>query len=332
MNTSGRIGWIDTTRGLSMIAILLFHTEVYYAGYDVINYGFYVGNVLMTFFFVSGYLFFRAESPVRSFSFRHKLASILRGIVMPYFIFASAMAVPKAIAHDSLTSFTDIAMGIVCGRASWFVTALAVAEALFTIAVSLSERYRMTWITPVLCLISLVAAIYTKCDALLIWNTDIALMAVAYLYFGYLYHKHEAFINRHIPPTALLPVAAVLLFLKWYEHSQGLSMLVFPLNVTSFPVFFADTVLAIVLIISIGRALPSCRFISFVGRNSIVYYFLCGGIPLITAAVMRKAGMPYNGNYLFIVVAFIIVCAATTVVTWVIMRYIPFVTGRKGRV
>ena len=30
-----RVGWIDFLRGISMILILVFHTEVYYKEYDV---------------------------------------------------------------------------------------------------------------------------------------------------------------------------------------------------------------------------------------------------------------------------------------------------------
>lgn len=52
-----RITWIDLLRGFSMMAILWFHTEVYYAGSDVIPYVLYVDNVLAVFFFISGYLF-----------------------------------------------------------------------------------------------------------------------------------------------------------------------------------------------------------------------------------------------------------------------------------
>lgn len=33
-----RVGWIDFLRGISMIAILIFHTEVYYKEYDVTPY------------------------------------------------------------------------------------------------------------------------------------------------------------------------------------------------------------------------------------------------------------------------------------------------------
>ena len=46
--------WIDSLRGICMIAILLDHTELYYTGVNIIDYNIYVANVLVLFFILSG--------------------------------------------------------------------------------------------------------------------------------------------------------------------------------------------------------------------------------------------------------------------------------------
>lgn len=324
--TAGRIAWIDTARGLSMLAILLFHTEMYYAGHDVIGYNLYVCNALMAFFFVSGYLFRRGGG----IDIRHKIRSILRCIIMPYFIFTTAMALPKAIVHSSSTSFTDIFLNIILGQASWFVTALAVAEIIFTLLIYGAERYRKPLIVPLFCLSGLLAAFLCENECLYIWNTNVALMALSYLYLGYLWHRHDARMSRYVNAKTAVPLFALLIMIKWYVHSNGTSMLVYPLQISSFPLFLADTVTSTALLMTLAKLLPAMRFVTFVGRNSIVYYFLCGGVPLLTAAILNRVGVIYDGNYLKIVLAFTIVCTLTTAVTWLIMRYVPFVTGRKN--
>ena len=43
------------------MAILWFHTEMYYVGYDKTPYAVYVGDVLAVFFILSGYLFYKSE-------------------------------------------------------------------------------------------------------------------------------------------------------------------------------------------------------------------------------------------------------------------------------
>ena len=44
-----RVGWIDFLRGISMILILVFHTEVYYKQYDVKPYYIYNNNYILLF-------------------------------------------------------------------------------------------------------------------------------------------------------------------------------------------------------------------------------------------------------------------------------------------
>lgn len=326
-----RIGWIDTARGILMILILLFHTEVYYAGEEIIPYGLYVANALMAFFFISGYLFYK-ENGGTAFSLKRKLRSILRGIVMPYFIFTTAMALPKAMAHGNFTSLTDVACNIATGHASWFVTALAVAETIFAAALYAAEKHGWRWLLPLLCTVAVIATFTTDSGIMLIWNANIALMALPYLYCGYAFHKYETLTCKYLNRTWLTVMAAVILVLKWYEWTEGMSMLVFPLDITSFPVFFTDTLLSAVLIVHMARMLPQHPLVMFTGRNSIVYYFLCGGVPLLVSAVMGRMGLAYSGNYIMVTVVFIIVYAAATVMTWAVCRYVPFVTGRKSTV
>ena len=69
-----RIEWIDMLRGFSMMAILWFHTEVYYTDTIITPYAMYVGDVLAVFFFLSGYLMYSDKA----FNVRHKLYRILR--------------------------------------------------------------------------------------------------------------------------------------------------------------------------------------------------------------------------------------------------------------
>lgn len=46
-NKSSHIIWVDYVRAVCIIAILLFHTEMYYVGDTVIPYSIYVENALV---------------------------------------------------------------------------------------------------------------------------------------------------------------------------------------------------------------------------------------------------------------------------------------------
>lgn len=55
-----------------MMAILWDHTEIYMSGRNIIPYSIYVTDALVVFFFLSGYLMFKANG----FDIKHKIKSI----------------------------------------------------------------------------------------------------------------------------------------------------------------------------------------------------------------------------------------------------------------
>ncbi len=74
--------WIDSIKGISMIAILLYHTEYYYTGKVLTNYSLYVTNALILFFFVSGYLMYKNE-----FDIRKKNKKYIKRLITSLFLF-----------------------------------------------------------------------------------------------------------------------------------------------------------------------------------------------------------------------------------------------------
>ena len=120
-----RIEWVDTARGISMLAIILFHTEVYYSGKDIIPYSMYVEDVLAVFFILSGYLFL---NPGKELDPIHKLRSVLRHIIIPYLFFTTIISIPKALVHGREINIAEMALAILNGEASWFVSSLILSE------------------------------------------------------------------------------------------------------------------------------------------------------------------------------------------------------------
>jgi fucose 4-O-acetylase-like acetyltransferase len=119
-----------------MLGILLDHTEIYYTGSNIINYNVYVVNALTIFFILSGYLMYK-DNP--TFNIKHKLKSIFKSLLIPYFIFTTIIAVPKALAHGNTIEWINICMDIIMGQASWFVAALCLSELIFALSVENSH-------------------------------------------------------------------------------------------------------------------------------------------------------------------------------------------------
>ncbi len=308
-----------------MLAIVLNHTDIYLVGTPVISFDLFGTNALMTFFVVSGYLFFREGKP---FDMKRKVKSEFRHLVVPYFIFTLIIALPKAFVHGTDISLADILLGIVCGQASWFVAARALAGVIFAALITLACRF-CRWILPLGCVLLALLPFLFDCDAIHIWNADIALMSLVYLYIGYLFHANESVVSRYAGVKLCLPVLLVVVVIKFIEGRFDIRVPVSPALMTSFPVFFIDTILSAFVVITFCRRFNGCRFINFVGRNSIVFYFLCGGVPLLTGMAFRHFGLTYSGNYLIVLADFAVVVAVMSLLTIVIVRYFPFMIGRS---
>jgi len=326
--TDKRKIWIDLVRGFCMLAILVHHTEMYYVGEAIIDYRFFVDNALCTFFFISGYLFYK-ETP---FNLKYKLLSILKTIIIPYFIFMSVIALPKALAHGKFVSVSDSILSIVLGQQSWFITALATAEIIFSILLYLSKQYK--WVLTIGVLISFIGIILLTGNEQMLahnyWNIMDGLLAISFLYIGYLYHQKENVINRF--PLYLYIIPFILFFIsKWVIVEYKVYCYLGPVDIDNYPVFIVDNVLAILLITRLCKLLPDMKPISWMGSHVIVYYFLCGGVPLTLSVLANKIGFSYYGNYLQVIVVLIAVYLMITLLTWFIYKYIPWATGRFNR-
>lgn len=326
-----RIHWIDMLKGICMIAILLFHTEYYYnGGAEIISYNLYVCNALAIFFFLSGYHFYKNSfnnHELQKNFFIRKLKSIAKGIILPYFIFTSVIALPKAIVHGTIINITDILTNIISGNVSWFVAALIVAELLFS-----TLLYICKWKNSLLCtaaVFSFAISIWlSTTEITLWWQIDNACMAFSYLYLGFLYHQKEKFFNRinNIYYTSFLLL--ILIILKIYIMYEGISLIMNPIMISNVPVFISDSLVSILLMIGISKLLPKNRMIEWTGAHSLIYYFFCGGVPLIVSMVFNKIGFQYDGEYYRVILAFLMVYAATSLIAWLIYNYLPFTVGK----
>jgi len=208
-----RVGWIDFLRGISMILILVFHTEVYYKEYDATPYYIYTTNAIILFYFISGYLFYCPEL----FSLKKKTIFIIRSLLMPYFIFTTLIAIPKVlIRHDNI-DWIEILLNILNGRASWFIAALIIGELFFSLLLT-KTRGKITWLSTgaIACLIIYYFIPFNQYNY---WQWQDALLAVTFLSAGYIYHQYEKHFNTINKPLYSLILLFILISIKVYELS-----------------------------------------------------------------------------------------------------------------
>lgn len=316
-----RVGWIDFLRGISMILILVFHTEVYYKEYDVTPYYIYTTNAVILFYFISGYLFYRQEE----FKLKSKIKSIINSLIIPYFIFTTIIAFLKVIIRQQAIDWQDITIHILSGRASWFIAALIVGESLFSVILWIS-RGKHLWLSTaaIVCFIIYYIIPFNQHNY---WQWQDALLAFVFLYLGYLFHQYQHLFHSINKPLYSSLLLIILILIKVYEYDVDLPMR--NIAIENALLFFVDVIIWLVLVITIIKYIPRCRIIEWTGQHSIVYYFLAGGCPLIISILMNQLSLCYDGFFWRFLLALLFVYTLATMLTWLIYKYVPIITGKK---
>lgn len=317
---SQRLAWIDLLRGFSMIAILWFHTEVYFTGQPMTPYEMYVGDVLAAFFFLSGYLMYG-----RTLDIKRRINSIFSRFLVPYFVFTTIIAVSKTILVHDNTSWKDIIISIISGHASWFIAALILSQLLFMLFLWITNE-KMLWLSIIaVCCLILSYFVgnafepYPLYYAQNIWHLNEALLACFILFTGYLYHKYETRFNNI---SILLSLLIVFILIKIFIIHTNAQLILGPIIVSNYPLFIADLLCAVLLMAGIFKQLPSVRLIEWTGSHSLVYYFICGAVPFMVSRLFHKTTLPIQ-SYLSVLVVFCVVYIVSTLLTKVIYMLWP---------
>ena len=310
-----------------MLAILLFHTEMYYIGNDILPYTMFVENALALFFFLSGYLFVSSHRP---FNLPTKMRMIFRRLIIPYLFFTLLIAIPKGWVHHNQISLLSIFIPIITGKASWFVATLIVAEIYYALIQYLADRLcsslrcrllleTCTMLSPVIGY--LIFEEYCSIDIL-----SVTTIALVFIFLGRMFRliEHRMTFIQH--NWVIMCMALLLFGMKLYEYRANVSMIFFYIDIDSYTLFYADTLLSCLLLVSLLRKIKgTLRLLSWTGRHSLVIYFFCGGVPICIAHVMPT----YNGCLGLLFVAFWLVWLLASLIAWGVYKFFPWIVGTR---
>lgn len=298
-----------------MITILVFHTEVHYKAMDITPYYIYTTNAIVLFYCISGYLFYK-ETP---FDFIHKFKSIIKNLVIPYFLFTTVLAIPKALIHENFTIIYNAFTPILFGNTSWFICALIVAELVFSILLTLSKKnHILLSIASIGCFILYILLPQSLYN---FWQWQDALLAIPFLYIGYVYHQYESTISPYTKPAYAALLSVALLFIKAYEYHLNLPLK--NIMIENPLLFIVDMLCFLCMVINLIAAIPHQRMIEWTGKQSLIYYFFCSGIPLLVSMILNRIDFSYDHLTYRFILTVIIVYLLTSFIVWLIDRYIP---------
>lgn len=292
------IVWINTLRALCIVSVFLVHTQSYYGkGLGEVNWfihTFYVN----AFFFVSGYLMFlkqlRAPTVIEdrktymsAFGGGYQLLfNIIFRIVIPSIIFSAIEFIPSCIIQGRGIGWGYALFKTIGGGTYWFTSALVVAELILLFL--FCTRRDNIWFYAASSLIMGVAGMMIVHFGVLksdIWAWKQGLLALIFLVMGGLYWRYEKQIDKLMQWWFALPLVviyvAMVILLKDYTDPLISTLTLQPLG-------FVTSAMACLLLVWLCKIVPGMKPFTFIGQNSLGFYFMSGALPITFSIIANK--------------------------------------------
>lgn len=342
MQTKERYDWADFMRGIMMFMVVLYHSEVYYGPKHSWSW-FFEPVFLSGFFFISGYLFTRDITIV---SLTSKIKQVVRSIIIPYFFFTLVMALPKVLVGHAGMSLLMI--DIILLRASWFVITIGVLQIIYAFLLNKTPSIKKLLIaTLVMFGIGYAMALMYKANPSWLHDNrwlnspeqpnrlplciNIAVIQSPFFLFGILYRKNEMKWSIPMGKTGFL--ISSILYLVFYvviDHKYwGSVMWVAGDYYENILLIFIYAILGIWSMMCISKIIRSWKPINYIGKHSILFYFLNGGALTAVSALMKLVHYLDPNNYWNQFLIAIIATALMFPCVWFINKYLPLLKGDK---
>ena len=151
------------------------------------------------------------------------------------------------------------------------------------------------------------------------WQYKQALISMAYIAAGGLYWRYENQIRKVLKKwvLAVLTAAFVVVVLLWHDKMEFITSLC-RINLLGYFI----TLWATVLLIELCRAIPEIKSLSFIGQNTMGYYFLSGAVPNIVALLAIKLIPGLHWGILLLL--WILCLIVATLIIKAMNRWIPW--------
>lgn len=316
--------WIDIGKGISMVIVILFHAENKLGNNtEIIPY--IIPPTMNFFFFLSGYLYSKSDK----IEIKKKANQLFRRILIPYIIFTTIIFIPKMISRDEDVSFLSYFNSVFLGQASWFVMALLVGQ-LLMIPISYMKKSYMI-LSGVLCYITYV--ILTKYIEFQPFQFMEGLRSIIFLVLGYILSKNQIIEKKYFSNSIL--ALSTIVFV-------GVFLLTINITAThnAYTINHINTLIAsfcgLCIFTRISKFIDGAnvkslnRPLEYTGVNSLIFYFLNGGLLTILVVINNKL-LNFSPTYLFVISTTVIATIILAIISKFIVLYVPFIVGQRKR-
>ena len=250
------------------------------------------------FFFVSGYLLFwkqLSKPKIKEDRVLYisrvggggiLLNNVIFRIVIPSIIFSAIEFFPSCIIQGRGIDIRYALYKTIGGGTYWFTSALVIAE-LILLFLFFTRKKDMRFYVIICFILSLVGLVFVELGSNQsgIWAWNQGLLSLAFLALGGLYWQYESIVDKLMCWWLVLPVLSLYIVLVVFPVRYN-NPLISTLGIQ--PLGFITSGIACLLLVWFSKLLPDIKFFSYIGKNSLGFYFMSGAIPIILSIVAHK--------------------------------------------
>lgn len=331
LNNAKSISWINIYKAFCILAVFLVHSQLYYNYlldfFNLFIYPWYVNG----FFFVSGYLlFWKQLSKPKILEGRRLfvagsgyllLKNLIFRIVIPSIIFSLIEFMPSAIIQGHSLDVAFLIYKTIGGQTYWFTSALVVAELLILIML-LMRRKNIRFYVTISILIGACGIWMAQNGITLLpknwWAYRQGSIAVMFLAFGGLYWRYETLLQKVLKWwVCLMFLGAMTAIIMLCDNTDPLIS-----TLTIQPLGVVTSLIACVLLVQFCKLLPEIKPLTFIGQNSIGFYFMSGALPITFGLIAQKL---VAGSHALLMLAIWLLCLVVAyVAVLVINHWLPW--------
>lgn len=329
-----RLSWIDVLKGVGMVLVMFAHASLP----NEIRKYIYTFH-LPLFFCISGYLF----SVKKYNTFAQFLKAKSKALLIPYLVFSLFNYVfylnfsrfANTVAENPLKPLLGIFIGVrgtewtICNGTLWFILALFISEILLYSIIRLTKDNNKN-ISLILILFSVLGYSYSKFIGIkLIWNIDVALVAVTFVGLGYIVKKSNI-LNKF--DNYMYIIIFMLLNLIFGVLNTEVNM--FSSIYGNYLYFYISAISGTLGTILICKKINSSKILEFIGRNTFVYLAIHQYVIFSVLKKITRRFITNNSGISLIIIAIGYVLF-TVVILYVpikiINRYFPYIVGKSRK-
>lgn len=319
------IRWIDNMRALVMLMVIYGHIVAKPASFFLLT----SPMKMPGFFAISGYLFHCTDR-----SFGQLAVNKLKKLAVPYFFLCAVEILWNLLIlwpTAGMTGFLEMLKSVVLGTMLWYLPCLFICEFAFYMLVRLC-RNKLCWICVGAVCLLVAGLLIIQERVVLPWHISSVPVVMFFFFLGYGYRQMEQRLpqwNGWLVLVVLTVVYAAMCAAQYYMGGQTIDVNqnVYPNVWLSIPMIVAG----VAWLCQLMKQIPMPRFVTFIGRNTLLYYGVHYQMAQTLTIFLRRCGVAEQTFFLWYypLVQMVATLVITAGLALLVNRFCPFLVGKR---